>query len=165
LWFLRKLGLSGRLLLIDNDVITWHNMNLLPYASVGDADTRRAKADAAPDFMRKGGWVVCTVLKKSRAPADDEGAGGLRAGWGRHYVCRWRAGARRFLARRGFDRFFDRATNTDGSARALALQHGVSTCIECHVRARSQAPRNGRAQPLAPRTLSASFLTSPAVPA
>ncbi len=143
LWFLRKSGLVGRLLLVDDDVIIWHNMNRLLYATIADADAGRVKVDAAADFMRGGGWDIHALRRKA------DHAQAMTA----LEVCAQAGGViisavgepetRKFLGRRGFRRFFDAATNTDGSAQALALQHGVSSCIDCHVRPRPQSPRIG----------------------
>jgi hypothetical protein len=143
LWFLRKSGLCGRLLLIDHDIIMWHNMNRLEYATVGDANAGRAKVGAAADFMRIGGWEVRALARKAEHPQAMKALEACAQGGGAIASAIGEPEARRFLGRRGFQRFFDAATNTDGSARALALHHGVSTCIECHVRARPQAPRDG----------------------
>ena len=143
LWFLRKCGLVGRLLLVDEDVIIWHNMNRLLYATIADADAGRVKVDAAADFMRSGGWDVHVLRRKAEHAQAMTALDACAQAGGVIISAVGEPETRKFLGRRGFRRFFDAATNTDGSARALALQHGVSTCIDCHVRARPQSPRVG----------------------
>jgi molybdopterin/thiamine biosynthesis adenylyltransferase len=143
LWFLGKSGLAGRLLLIDDDSIFWHNMNRLPYASVTDADAGRPKVAAAADFMRSVGWDVRTLERRAEHPQAMTALEACAHGEGLVASAVGEPETRRFLARRGFRRFFDAATNTDGSAQVLALHHGISSCIDCHVRARPQAPDPG----------------------
>lgn len=141
LWFLRKSALRGRLLLIDHDAIEWHNMNRLFYALIADADEARSKVDAAARYMQASttSWSVEVV---ARAADHDDAIAALRrvalAG-GMIASAVGEPETRKFLARRGFATFFDAGTNSLGSAQALALVPGRSSCIECHAR-RSAAP-------------------------
>jgi molybdopterin/thiamine biosynthesis adenylyltransferase len=143
LWFMRNAGLSGSLLLIDDDEIAWHNMNRLFYATLEDADARRSKAESAAEYMG-GTWNVEVVPRK--ADHDDAiaalrrvaSAGGMIAS------AVGEPETRKFLARRGFGRFFDAATNSDGSAQVLALVAGTTSCIDCHVRSRPVPAEPGR---------------------
>lgn len=143
LWFMRKAGLSGSLLLIDHDEIAWHNMNRLFYATLADADARRSKAESAAAYMGAT-WNVEVVPRK--ADHDDAiaalrrvaSAGGMIAS------AVGEPETRKFLARRGFGCYFDAATNSDGSAQVLVLVAGKTSCIDCHVRSRPVPAEPGR---------------------
>ncbi len=136
LWFLRKTSFVGELLLIDDDIIKWHNMNRLPYANISDADLGRAKIAAAADYM-SAGWSVRPLLWKAE---HDEAHLALEATAAKGGLLASAVGepeTRKYLGRRGFSHFFDAGTNSDGWARALALTTGVSKCSECQIQARA----------------------------
>lgn len=134
LWFLRKTSFFGELLLIDDDVIKWHNMNRLPYATIADAAGQRRKVAAAADYMA-GSWKVQPVARQAE---HDEAFAALKASAARGGLLASAVGepeTRKYLGRRGFQHFFDAGTNSDGWARVLALTPGASKCSECQIQA------------------------------
>jgi hypothetical protein len=142
LWFLRKSGLSGQLLLIDDDPIAWHNMNRLFYATIADADIARNKAESAAHYMG-GAWVVEVVPRKAE---HDDAIGALRRVLSSGGLIASAVGepeTRKFLARRGFAQFFDAATNSLGSMQVLALTAGTTSCIDCHLRPQATPAKLG----------------------
>jgi hypothetical protein len=135
LWFLKSTGLHGRLTLIDDDVIAWHNMNRLPFATIADADVGRLKVKSAADFM-SGAWDVRCVPKQAQHEDSVTALQVVLSEGGLLAVAVGEPETRRFLGRRSFEQLFDAGTNTDGSAQVLTLRAGLSTCIECHTRSR-----------------------------
>lgn len=132
LWFLINTHLSGRLLLIDDDFIEWHNMNRLPYALIGHADQAAKKVLAAGDFM-SGRWEVCALPRLVDHPAAMAQLDRFARSNASLISAAGGVESRRFLGRRAFARIIDAATNSDGSAQLLALEAGTSTCIDCHI--------------------------------
>lgn len=136
LWFLRKTRFSGALLLVDHDIIKWHNMNRLLYATTQDANDRRPKVLSAADYMAEG-WTVRPFVQKAEhtevaaALSECARAGGLLAS------AVGEPETRKYLGRRGFEHFFDAGTNSDGWARVLALRPGLSRCSECEIQSRA----------------------------
>lgn len=141
LWFLRNCPLTGHLLLIDPDVIAWHNMNRLLFAETADAESARAKVVAAANFMASR-WAVHPLARHAEHTEALEALRCCAANGGLLACAVGEPETRKLLARRGFDSIFDAATNSDGSAQLLALRSGVTSCIDCHLR--TSAPINAR---------------------
>lgn len=134
LWFLRKTSFVGELLMVDDDVIKWHNMNRLPYATLVAAQAAQAKVVAAADYMAAG-WEVKKLVHKAEHDTAVSALESIRGRGGLIVSAVGEPEARKYLGRRRFSQFFDGGTNSDGWARALALAPGISKCSECQVQA------------------------------
>lgn len=132
LWFLNHTRLSGRLLLIDDDFVEWHNMNRLPYALIGHADQGAKKVIAASEFMSRR-WEVCALPHLVEHPSAMSQLDRFARSNASLVSAAGGVESRRFLGRRAFARILDAATNSDGSAQLLALEAGTSSCIDCHI--------------------------------